>query len=141
VRRFIPSSRPIVGYLGPVSLTEQNFSRSFGPNRMAIPAAAEFLFCRFRRFREIRGFPSDRQSESPLSRCFGSHQEICPVRVTWKRIWSVRTLSRNYRSVNGCLGDLRKCSELYELSETLGGVGGPSRRYYKILGGPPNTPV
>ena len=28
------------------------------------------------------------------------------------------------------------------LSETLGGVwGSPSRRYYKILGGPPNNPV
>eukprot|EP01047_Picozoa_sp_COSAG01_P090897 COSAG01_NODE_22631_length_847_cov_7.810160_2_plen_140_part_01 len=49
---------------------------------MAIPEAAEFLFCRFRRFREIRSFLSDRQSESPLSRCFGSHQEIFPVRVT-----------------------------------------------------------
>ena len=46
---------------------------------MAIPAAAEFLFCRFRKFREIRGFLSDRQSESPLSRCFGSQQEICPA--------------------------------------------------------------
>ena len=32
----------------------------FGPNRMAIPAAAEFLFCRFRRFREIVAFLSDR---------------------------------------------------------------------------------
>jgi hypothetical protein len=49
---------------------------------MAITEAAEFLFCRFRKFREIRGFLSNRQSESPLSRCFGSHQEICPVRVT-----------------------------------------------------------
>jgi hypothetical protein len=76
-----PSSRPIVGYLGPV-LSLAHFSRSFGPNRMAIPAAAEFLFCRFRKFSEIRGFLSDRQSEGPLSRCFGSHQEICPVRVT-----------------------------------------------------------
>ena len=28
----------------------------FGPNRMAIPAATEFLFCRFRRYREIRSF-------------------------------------------------------------------------------------
>eukprot|EP01047_Picozoa_sp_COSAG01_P006577 COSAG01_NODE_240_length_20656_cov_53.398259_15_plen_60_part_00 len=34
---------------------------------MAIPEAAEFLFCRFRRFREIVYFLSDRQSESPLS--------------------------------------------------------------------------
>eukprot|EP01052_Picozoa_sp_SAG31_P081795 SAG31_NODE_41746_length_274_cov_1.308571_1_plen_63_part_01 len=40
------------------------------------------MFCIFRKFCEIRSFLSDRQSESPLSRCFGSHQEICPVRVT-----------------------------------------------------------
>eukprot|EP01047_Picozoa_sp_COSAG01_P034464 COSAG01_NODE_2591_length_7409_cov_109.624077_2_plen_164_part_00 len=39
----------------------------FGPNRMAIPAAAEFLFCRFRRFREIMSFLSDVQSSVPRS--------------------------------------------------------------------------
>jgi hypothetical protein len=34
------------------------------------------------------------------------------------------------------------CKTRPQLSETLGGVwGSPSRRYYKILGGPPNTPV
>jgi hypothetical protein len=37
-----------------------HFSRIFGSNRMAIPAAAEFLFCRFRRFGEIVYFQSDR---------------------------------------------------------------------------------
>ena len=71
----VASAPKIVGYLGPV-LSPEYFSRSFGPNRMAISAAAEFLFCRFPKFREIRGFLSNRQSESPLSRCFGSHQEI-----------------------------------------------------------------
>ena len=36
---------------------------------MAILAAAEFLFCRFRRFREIVSFVSDRQSyKKSLSR-------------------------------------------------------------------------
>eukprot|EP01047_Picozoa_sp_COSAG01_P005781 COSAG01_NODE_202_length_22130_cov_167.927239_1_plen_107_part_00 len=37
---------------------------------MAIPAAAEFLFCRFQQLSEIRYFLSNRQSEGPLSRCF-----------------------------------------------------------------------
>ena len=48
----------------------ENFSRNFGLNRMAIPAAAEFLFCRFQQLSEIRYFLSNRQSEGPLSRCF-----------------------------------------------------------------------
>jgi hypothetical protein len=46
-----------------------------------LSAAAEFLFCKFRKFREFLPFLSNRQSESPLSRCFGSHQEICPVQA------------------------------------------------------------
>jgi hypothetical protein len=40
----------------------------------------------------------------------------------------IRTLSRNYRSVTACLGDLRKCSELYErwLPRTESTVPGPN---------------
>ena len=60
-----PSSIRIVGYLGPV-WRRSHFSRIFGPNRMGISAAAEFLFCRFRRFREIVYFLSDRQSRALL---------------------------------------------------------------------------
>eukprot|EP01047_Picozoa_sp_COSAG01_P032126 COSAG01_NODE_2308_length_7944_cov_6.146718_7_plen_109_part_00 len=49
-------------------LRTEHFSRIIGPNRMAIPAAAEFLFCRFRRFREIMSFLSDVQSSVPRYR-------------------------------------------------------------------------
>jgi hypothetical protein len=68
--KIIPVIDPnVVGNFGGV-LRSENFSRNFGPHRMAIPAAVEFLFCIFRKFREIRYFLSNRQSEGPLSRCF-----------------------------------------------------------------------
>ena len=71
----------------------ENFSRNFGPNRMAIPAAAEFLFCRFQQLSEIRYFLSNRQSEGPLSRCCGSQKEICPA---YEQRLRVTTTSDDY---------------------------------------------
>ena len=63
---YAPSIR-IVGYLGPVlHVLRSHFSRILRLNRMGSSAAAEFLFCRFRRFREIRGFLSDCQSRALL---------------------------------------------------------------------------
>jgi hypothetical protein len=85
----LPSSIRIVGYLGPVLVTE-HFSRIFGPNRMRISGAAEFLFCRFRRFREIVYFLSDRWIRDPISAdftgCLDFRQKLAPADWVQTRI-------------------------------------------------------
>eukprot|EP01047_Picozoa_sp_COSAG01_P042454 COSAG01_NODE_3709_length_5770_cov_23.698819_2_plen_132_part_00 len=91
---------------------------------MAIPAAAEFLFCRFRRFREMFPFLSDVQSSVPGYRLQLYNSTACRAErmyVNQKAILGCKSITYVGYSVSydGVSADPDKVEAIQDMPDTL----------------------